>query len=388
MILTCPNCDTRFHVAPETFGPGRRKVRCSRCRHIWQQDPLPEPEPEAPPPPPPPKEEEFPIPPRKLVIEPELMPEAPPPPPPPAPPPIPEEAISRVMNVELDDADAPDIDRPPLHPPFDGPDEAPEDDPDAVLAQRRERLARAGVHRTAPVPRKKRSFAWIGWLLLFALIGGVIGGGYEKRNELIAFYPPLAKLYEMLGIPVDAADWLGLELHNLKSSTILEDGQTKITVSGDVVNVGKAERAMPAIRVAMRGAGNHELNAYTLTLQQPRIGAGQTLSFDVKLPAPKEEVTDLEVAFASSHGASSHGTSAQPAATATPAHEAPAHGTAAPAPMAPAPVAPAPAHEATPAPAAPMGDSHAPAAPAMTPAAPAPAAATGGEGHGETAPKH
>lgn len=382
MILTCPNCATSFHVAPDTFGPGRRKVRCSRCRHIWQQDPLPEPEPEPPPPPPappPPPEEEFPIPPRKLVVEPEPMP--PPPVAPMAPPPIADEPVSRVMNVELDD-DAPDgIDRPPLHPPFDGPAEAEEEDPDAVLAQRRERLARAGVQRAVPKPRKKRSYAWIGWLLLFALLGGVIGGGYEKRNELIAFYPPLAKLYEQLGIPVDAADWLGLELHNLKSSTIIEGGQTKIAVSGEVVNVGKRVHAVPAIRVAMRGAGNKELNAYTLTLQQSSVAAGEKLTFDVKLPAPKDEVTDLEVAFASQ----------------TPAGEGP-RPTSQAAPKEPA------AGEAKPAaaPAAAAGEDHAPAAapanvpaPATTPvpppapAATAPAAApAGGESHGETAPKH
>jgi predicted Zn finger-like uncharacterized protein len=318
MILTCPNCDTRFHVDPDTFGAGRRKVRCSRCRHIWQQDPLPEPEPEKPPPPPPapPQEEEFPIPPRRLVVEPEPEPaDLMPPPVAPPPPSLPDEPISRVMNIELDD-DAPDgIDRPPLHPPFDGPAEgAEEEDPDAVLAQRRERLARAGVQRKLAAPRKKRSYAWIGWLLLFALLGGVIGGGYEKRSELIAFYPPLARLYEQLGLPVEAADWLGLELHNLKSSTILEGGQTKIAVSGEVVNVGKRPHAVPAIRVAMRGAGNKELNAYTLTLQQPSIAAGGKLSFDVKLPAPKDEVTDLEVAFSSGTAPGARQAASQPAA--------------------------------------------------------------------------
>ncbi|MFC3675018.1 zinc-ribbon domain-containing protein [Ferrovibrio xuzhouensis] len=380
MILTCPNCATSFHVAPDTFGPGRRKVRCSRCRHIWQQDPLPEPEPEPPPPPPaPPPEEEFPIPPRKLVVEPDPEPMPPPPVAPMAAPPISDEPVSRVMNIELDDDALDGIDRPPLHPPFDGPAEAGEEDPDAVLAQRRERLARAGVQRPPSKPRKKRSYAWIGWLLLFGLLGGVIGGGYQKRNELIAFYPPLAKLYEQLGIPVDAADWLGLELHNLKSSTIIEGGQTKIAVSGEVVNVGKRVHTVPAIRVAMRGAGNKELNAYTLTLQQPSVAAGEKLTFDVKLPAPKDEVTDLEVAFASQTpvGEGPRPTSqAAPAAPKESASEAApaAHGESA------TPTAPA-AESTTPVP---------PPAPAST-APPAAAPATnqsGGGSPGEAAPKH
>lgn len=206
----------------------------------------------------------------------------------------------RITGFDDDDDLMLTEDRPPLHPPLDEPpSDVADDDPDAVLARRRERLAQAGMQRPPSQPRKKRSFAWVGWLLLLGLVGALIGGGYEKRAELIAFYPPLAKLYEQLGIPVEAAEWLGLELHNLRSATVLDGAQTKIAVTGEVVNVGGAERGLPAIRISMRGAGGQELAAYTVNLEQSRIGADGKLPFDFKLPAPKEDVTDLEVAFAS-----------------------------------------------------------------------------------------
>lgn len=193
-----------------------------------------------------------------------------------------------------------DMDRPPLHPPLDEPF-SPEidEDPDDLLNKRRARLAEAGVHREPPKPKKKRSFAWIGWVLLLAVIGGIGYGGYEKRIELVTFYPPLTKLYEMAGIPVDAAQWIGLELHNLKSSTILDGGQTKIAVSGDVVNVGEAERPLPPLRIAMRGANGSDLGAVLVKLEQSTIATGEKLSFDIRLPAPRDEVVDLEVAFSS-----------------------------------------------------------------------------------------
>ncbi|MFN4276671.1 MAG: zinc-ribbon domain-containing protein [Ferrovibrio sp.] len=315
MILTCPSCATRFHVDPSVFGPAPRKVRCSRCRETWSQDPLPEPEPEIPVPPPPAAKAAAPAKAEPPAHDDDWVPPPPPggaPPPPervapPEPPPLPpvpdlEPPPPRIAGFDDDEDD--DLvlrDRPPLHPPLDEPTsgEVLDEDPDEVLNRRRARLAEAGMQRPPSKPRKQRSWAWLGWLLLLALLGGAGYGGYTKRAELIAFYPPLAKLYEAVGLPVETAEWLGLELHNLKSATILDGGQTRIAVSGEVVNVGGVERPLPALRVAMRGAGGQELASYTLQLEQGSIAADEKLSFDVKLPAPRDEVTDLEVAFAS-----------------------------------------------------------------------------------------
>lgn len=37
MIITCPNCTTRFDVAEQALDrPGGRKVKCARCAHVWQ----------------------------------------------------------------------------------------------------------------------------------------------------------------------------------------------------------------------------------------------------------------------------------------------------------------------------------------------------------------
>lgn len=318
MILTCPACATRFQVDPTAFGAAPRKVRCSVCRAVWQQEPLPEP---APPPAPQPAAAK----PVASVLD--QMAEAaaaaeddwvPPPPPggkPPPPssvasaPPLPDLDLDfpnadlappppRITGFDDDLLDR-ELDRPPLHPPLDEPLAGNEEDPDEALNRRRARLAEAGVQRPPSKPKKPRSWAWLGWLLLFALLGGVIGGGYEKRVELVAFYPPLAKLYEQLGIPVEAAEWLGLELHNLKSAIVLDAGQTRVTVSGEVVNVGGEERILPAIRIAMRGANGQDLGAFTIKLEQSTIAADEKLSFNAQLPAPRDEVTDLEVAFAS-----------------------------------------------------------------------------------------
>src|SRR5476649_1343084 len=46
MILTCPNCDTRYSVDGAKFPAAGRTVRCAKCGHSWHQNAeVPEPEP-------------------------------------------------------------------------------------------------------------------------------------------------------------------------------------------------------------------------------------------------------------------------------------------------------------------------------------------------------
>src|SRR5437016_11032432 len=51
MIITCPQCETRYTADAASFPASGRKVRCSKCGHLWHQA-APEPErvlaPEAP----------------------------------------------------------------------------------------------------------------------------------------------------------------------------------------------------------------------------------------------------------------------------------------------------------------------------------------------------
>jgi len=47
MILTCPQCATRYQTDAASFQPSGRRVRCAKCGHVWFQE-APQPEPAEP----------------------------------------------------------------------------------------------------------------------------------------------------------------------------------------------------------------------------------------------------------------------------------------------------------------------------------------------------
>lgn len=235
MILTCPECATRYQT-DAVFPPEGRKVRCAKCSHVWHQDgPQPEPEPEieiAPPPPP------VPIPdvaPRPHTYTP------------------PEVAVPAA--VAADDIAAPK--------------------PKSAML---ERLGLAA-----------------GWLGLAAVILVIGGAAVSYRQDIATLWPQSASLYSTLGLNVNAR---GIAFADVTRRYETEDGQTVLAITGNIVNVSGRELPVPPIRVTLSDEGKRELYHWNFTPDVATLRAGQSSAFLTRMSNPPEGARHMELRFA------------------------------------------------------------------------------------------
>jgi predicted Zn finger-like uncharacterized protein len=256
MILTCPACSTRYIVDPAAIGATGRTVRCARCQHSWHQD-LP----------------------ADQAVPPVTRPaEAPTPP------------VMPTVSSAFEDR--------PAREAFVEPDEPPAPaDPMPSFMGRSEPL---GSDRNLPAlakPKRRVSPLTIGWAALALVVILLVVGLWFARGPLVAAWPPLGRLYELAGVPVDAQTF-GLEVRNLTPAFAKTDNTPTLVVTGDVVNTSGGVRKVPALRVSLRNAKNETLKTWDFTIGRDQLLAGETAPFQTSIANPPADAQSAVVVFA------------------------------------------------------------------------------------------
>ncbi|MBS0470266.1 MAG: zinc-ribbon domain-containing protein [Proteobacteria bacterium] len=242
MILTCPQCETRYQVDGSKFPAAGRSVRCAKCGNVWHQlgPEAPQPDPEA----------------EVAVQEPE----------PPAPVRSPEPPPPRVA------AFAPSVETPS------------DDEPDEVAP--------------APAPRR-RVFANLGivggWIFLILIVLVIGWAGVSFRDSVATWLPQTSSLYAAAGLPVNPQ---GIDFLDVAYQTQTEDGQVVLAVTGKIVNRSDHELTVPLVRVALFDMDRHELYHWTFVPGVSTLKPGESAKFRTRLSSPPAGTHNLEVRFA------------------------------------------------------------------------------------------
>jgi predicted Zn finger-like uncharacterized protein len=237
MILTCPECTTRYQTDASQFAPDGRKVRCAKCGHVWHQA-APAPEPEAG------LEDEAAAPPEPEA-EPVVTPKR--------------EAFAPSPRVEAAPARSRFAARPPV-------------------------LARLGLVA--------------GWAALALIVLGVGWSGMHYRKSIASLWPQSSSLYAAVGMRVNTR---GLEFHDRTAHFETDGQQDVLVITGHLLNTTSRELSVPQIRVSLMDAGKRELYHWSFSAGVQTLHPGQLATFHTQLPSPPAAARDIELRFAAEH---------------------------------------------------------------------------------------
>jgi len=266
MILTCPECASRYFVDDSKVGSAGRVVRCAACGHRWtarNEDALDLfEEPSA----------------ADLATEPNLT------------------ALDGATN--------------------------PADDPDApVSALPGEELpkvfrARADAERRLR-EAKTTGVVWGGMVAVMVLL---LGGAWLFNMNVAKLWPRTAGAYAFVNRPVNT---VGLVVENLKAEPTMEHGHAAVTITGVLRNITDHTVATPPLRVALLNGHDKRVAGKLAAAADPMIPPGQTRHFSVTLLDPPKTAKLLEIGFALEPGAARSAGAAHPTEKAVD-HQAPA----------------------------------------------------------------
>lgn len=280
MILSCPSCKKRFLLDARLLGAGRR-VKCGNCGHIWHQEPPP-PERRAGAASGRPAAKPAPKPVPQPAPSPAPKPAQPRPAAPPPPTESPFEAFAAAMGASgFGDEGADDFSR--------RPDAEPE----------KPRPIPKGSNLPVPLDEgRSRRAAVLRWGGLALAVGAMVAGILLARPEIVKVWPASARLYEMIGMPVEPVG-AGLAIPPEKTKVELRDieGAKLLFVTGEVTNTSDATRPVPDILASALDATGKELFSWRMQPSARRLFPGQTATFESRVPERGGEAANIGFTF-------------------------------------------------------------------------------------------
>jgi predicted Zn finger-like uncharacterized protein len=236
MILTCPQCATRYQADAAKFQPSGRNVRCAKCGHLWHQDTPPAQADAA----------------SDIAVVDETPPPAAQPPEPAARPAafVPNPAVPRMRFATVE----------------------------------------------SPRPRwPAQLMLGAGWAGLVAIVLVIGWSALTFRQQIATLWPQSASFYAAFGMKANAT---GLDIQDVSYHRGLENGQSVLTVSGILSNAGTRELPVPQIRVALIDDDRRELYHWTFVPGVMTLRPGQTTKFRTRLTNPPGAARQFELRFA------------------------------------------------------------------------------------------
>ena len=247
MILTCPECASRYFVDDSKVGAAGRVVRCASCGARWTAHN--------------------------------------------------EEALDL-----FDEPSASDLAAEPNLTALDGDATNPADDPETPVNELPgEELpkvfrARADAERRLK-EAKTTGIIWGGMVAVMVVM--LVGAGVFRMN-VAHLWPRTAGAYAFARMPVNN---VGLVVEDLKAEPTMQDGHAAIVITGVMRNITDRPVAAPPLRVALLNQTGKRVSGKLAAAANPLIPPSQIRHFSVTMLDPPRSANTLEIGFALEAGA-------------------------------------------------------------------------------------
>jgi predicted Zn finger-like uncharacterized protein len=248
MILTCPECASRYFVDDSKVGAAGRVVRCASCGARWTAR----------------NENDL-----DLFEEPSAA----------------DLAAAEVL-AKLDAQNPADDPETPV-------DQLPGEELPKVFRARADAERRLKEAKTAGI-------VWGGMVAMMLLL---MGGAWLYNIKIAKLWPSTAGAYAFVNHPVNT---VGLVVEDLKAEPTMQNGHAAITITGVLRNITDHQVVTPPLRVALLNENGKRVAGKLAAAADPLIPPSQTRHFSVTLLDPPRTANTLEIGFALEPGAAKH----------------------------------------------------------------------------------
>lgn len=300
MIITCPNCHTKYEVADQAIGSAGRKVLCANCHQSWKATAsLP-----------------VDVPPRPRIvggtdtdIE-ALKAEAA----------EHDRLFGQDSEAALDEAfvaeetrmaekDAVYFDTTSRDETEESAQEEEEDidslDHNLLSRRKRDLLRRQKKHAARlPAARLRRLIRMVTLITLMTLVGMA----YQFRIDIVRAYPDLGGLYAAVGLEVNI---YGLIFTNVETLRTLKDGEDVTIITAKIRSVVDHTVRVPSILVSILNADGTPIYEWTARAPVDNISPGDIVAFQTQLTSAPADAAHVRLVFGSSAASQETATAAQ-----------------------------------------------------------------------------
>ena len=162
--------------------------------------------------------------------------------------------------------------------------------------------AHVDIRDRADDQRRRRRLRTVGLIWLIPLLILCMAGGfaYVMRQDIVRKMPATATLYKQLGIEVTLS---GLSLEAPMSRTTLIENKTVLVVNGAVRNISRTAQEVPLIEFSLHDKSGAELTSWFVETSAKTLEKDGRVTYTSEYPNPPLDAVTMKYKFEDGHGA-------------------------------------------------------------------------------------